>query len=76
MQWTDERLDDLDDLKELIREARSIDSGSSCLKRIARVIELADKLDRTSLVERRLGFVSFLQDLARDDRAKQPGAAE
>lgn len=64
LNWPDDRLNELEQLRQLIREVRMINNGNHCLDRIARCIELAAKLDESSRRARRLSFMSFLESLA------------
>lgn len=77
--WTDERCKQLDQFERLIREVRSINSGSHCLERIARCIELADALDRWELELEYVGrssFRTFLNTLAIADREGRASAKD
>lgn len=56
--WDDDMLDGFDKLVELVRTGSKLDRANCCLKNIARVIELADELDGSSLTKR-----SFLSRL-------------
>lgn len=62
--WDEGRHDDLKALQRLIREVGSINTGSHCLERIARCIELAETLDRSDYRTGRMTFLNFLTELA------------
>jgi hypothetical protein len=66
--WDNERCIELRRLEDLLNEVSAINSGSNCLGRIAKCIELADRLNRTELGCGRQSFKHFLQDRAIEDR--------
>ena len=68
LQWTVERCDQLAELRELVREAGSINRGNMVIERLARCIELAERLNG------RDGFLAFLDDLAIAEREARKGA--
>lgn len=70
MNWTDDRCAELEIFQTLLREAASINSGSHCLERIARVIDLAARLDASDYKFCRSSFRQFLIELAIAERAK------
>lgn len=66
--WDNSRCDELRALELLVREVKSINSGSHCLERIARCIELATQIDATDYTTGRDGFVRWLHAQAIADR--------
>lgn len=66
--WDDGRCIDLDTLGLLLHEVAAINSGSHCLCRIARCIELAGQLNRGDRSTGRQSFMQFLGELAITDR--------
>lgn len=66
--WTDDRCEELDNLGELLRSVASINSGSGCLERIARCIDLAGSLLYEDLNRGRESFYHFTRRLAIEDR--------
>lgn len=71
--WTDERCTELQRLERLLREVSSINSGSHCLERIARCMELSDALTRTDFSSGRPSFLQWLTELAMIDRFPPQG---
>jgi hypothetical protein len=80
--WTDDRIAELENFERLLREVESINSGSHCLERIGRCIELAHRLTGVArpVLDPRPTFREFLRDLAIADRtaslAETPPVAE
>jgi hypothetical protein len=62
--WPADRLEDLDLLRELLRECESINSGNNVLSRLDQIIKLAGRLNNWQDSRRRRSFVSFLEELA------------
>jgi len=67
--WTPDRLDDLAALGTLLRGVSSINRSTHCLERIARCIEIADKL--TAFGDGKVSFHEFLRERARAEYAAQ-----
>jgi hypothetical protein len=80
--WTDDRLAELENFERLLREVEIINSGSRCLERIGRCIELAHRLTGVArpVLDPSPTFREFLRDLAIADRtaslAETPPVAE
>lgn len=72
--WTDDRCAELELLGTLLREVASINHANNCLSRIARCIDLAERLSRDDLVACRNSLLSFLRAQAIDDRSIGPAA--
>lgn len=70
MKWTKDRAEELRLLQQLLNDVQTINRGSHVLERLARCIDLAEKLDRHDLENGRPSFMSFLSDLYLDERAK------
>jgi hypothetical protein len=66
--WTDDRCNELELLGQLLREVSSINHANNCLERIARCIELAEKLGRDDFFTCRDSMLTFLRGLAIADR--------
>ena len=66
--WDKERCNELEAFEKLLNEVGSINSGSHCLERIARCIDLAATLNQTDFDSGRMSFKQFLRALAIDDR--------
>lgn len=66
--WTDDRCEELESLGELLRSVANINSGSGCLQRIARCIDLAESLLHEDLDRGRESFYRFTRRLAIEDR--------
>ncbi|MFO0467621.1 MAG: hypothetical protein ACK5ZS_01540 [bacterium] len=75
LNWTDDRVEELEDLGTLLREAAAINHGSNCLERIQRVIALADALNREDFPRGCESLHSFLRRLAIADRTSGPADA-
>lgn len=71
LDWTDERLEELEILVKLVRECCSINSGNGIISRLQRIQELAVELENRDSVTERDSFLGFLQCLARIDRPKK-----
>lgn len=69
--WTDDRVDELEDLRDLIIEAKNLNYGSDIINRIKSCEELALKLSDFDLVKPRKDFITFLRDLAIKNRAEK-----
>lgn len=67
--WDNGRCAELEMFESLLRELSSINSGSHCLERIARCIELGGKLSSFDL-SARINFKQFLHALAIADRGR------
>jgi hypothetical protein len=74
--WDSSRCGELDLLERLVREVKAINGGNRCLERIASCIEMAEQLDRTTYEPVRRSFLSFLNDIAIDDRFGSDNAPE
>lgn len=58
--WPEDRRKELAELQELLREIKTVNHGSNALGRIARCIEIAEKLTYTDIDKCRDDFFSFL----------------
>lgn len=68
LNWTDDRVKELEDLGALLREVAAINHGSNCLERIQRCIALAEALGREDVSGCRESLHGFLRRLAIADR--------
>lgn len=76
--WPEDRRKELAELQELLREIKSVNHGSNALGRIARCIEIAEKLTDLDMETCRPDFFSFLVNQAvtrhpANDPVRQPG---
>lgn len=62
--WPEDRRKELAELQELLREIKTVNHGSNALGRIARCIEIAEKLTYTDIDTCRQDFFSFLVNQA------------
>ena len=62
--WPEDRRKELAELQELLREIKTVNHGSNALGRIARCIEIAEKLTYTDMDTCRQDFFSFLVNQA------------
>lgn len=60
MKWDKKRIAEFKQLEKLLREVRSIDSGSNATHRIRECIRVASKLNDTNWKTGRASFLSFL----------------
>lgn len=58
--WTKDRREELSELRTLLFEVQSINSGSHCLERIKKCMEIAERLTRSDLDKPRESFLNFL----------------
>ena len=75
LNWTDDRVEELEDLGTLLREVAAINHGSNCLERLQRCIALAEALNREDFPRGRESLHSFLRRLAIADRTSGPADA-
>jgi len=68
--WTNDRVDELEDLRDLIIEAKNLNYGSDIISRIKACEKLAQKLSEFDFVKPRKDFITFLRDLAIKDRTE------
>lgn len=63
MNWTNERIENLEDMSRLVQVANSINASNNILANLTKLIELSDSIVKS-------GFVTFLYDLALEERTK------
>lgn len=71
MNWTVERCEELESLRELVWTCRTLNSGSGVIAKLTRVIELAEKLTDSDLVKAKSSFIEFLAELAVEFRERE-----
>lgn len=73
LNWPEERWHELCDLKKLLNEVCSLNTGNMHIERTARCIELAKKLTDTDWEHERYPFTSFLEGLVlnREEEPKE-----
>lgn len=64
MDWTDARLQELEGLRKLISECKSINSGNLIIERLSLIMSLAQLLDLDDPRTGRTTFYYFLKQLA------------
>jgi hypothetical protein len=75
LQWTDDRVEELEDLGRLLDSVAKINRGSNCVERILGCIALAEALSREDISRGRESLHSFLRRLAIADRTSGPADA-
>jgi hypothetical protein len=75
LQWTDDRVEELEDLGRLLDSVAKINRGSNCVERILGCIALAEALNREDFPRGRESLHSFLRRLAIADRTSGPADA-
>lgn len=68
MNWTDERVKELQELQALLNEVRLLNSGSAVIERMQRCIAAAEKLATHDFSTPRDNFPQFLMSLAIAER--------
>lgn len=65
--WPEERRRELAELRDLIAQCKAINSANNILERLDRIIEVAEFLTATDLIEQRKSFLEFLVEEATRD---------
>ena len=67
--WTDRRVEQFQQLQELLNECRSIDSANHIIDRLKRISEMGKALSDWSVGEP--GFIDFLREQVAKDRFQE-----
>jgi hypothetical protein len=70
LHWTDDRILELEALRRLLDEAKSLNHGSDVVNRILNLERIADSLTRLDISVPRDNFIQFLTDLCVEERSK------
>lgn len=70
-EWDDSRWEELELLRTLLFEVSKINSATNCLDRIAKCVEMAERLNSWSKDRRCASFFAFLQNLAEREAKAQ-----
>ena len=71
MNWTEERLEELETLRQLLNECQQIDSANNVIGRLARIVQMAERLNRTDYERRHTSLMQFLWALAIDNQKQE-----
>lgn len=66
--WTERRCDELDRLRQLLIRTVALNRSTNILANLAECIELADGLWSSDYAARHVSFISWLENLAIEDR--------